>query len=123
MLKEQSGSSTDLMFDYALTTDKRDRRFMPTAGHLTSFFQELPMYADQPYIKNSFTTNHYKEINEDVIGALKFGATAINGLNDEDVRVSQRLGLSTKRLKRFQNLVKLGQKTLTILLVEIIQLI
>ncbi len=109
LLKEQSGSSTDLMFDYALTTDKRDRRFMPTAGHLTSFFQELPMYADQPHIKNSFTTNHYKEINEDVIGALKFGATAINGLNDEDVRVSQRLGLSTKKLRGFES-GKIGPK-------------
>ena len=80
---------------------------MPTAGH-SQVFQELPMYADQPHIKNSFTTNHYKEINEDVIGALKFGATAINGLNDEDVRVSQRLGLSTKKLE-VSDLLKLGQ--------------
>ena len=67
------------------------------------------MYADQPHIKNSFTTNHYKEINEDVIGALKFGATAINGLNDEDVRVSQRLGLSTKKLRGFES-GKIGPK-------------
>ena len=42
------------MFDYALSTDKRDRRFMPTSGYLTRFFQELPLYADQPHIKNSF---------------------------------------------------------------------
>ena len=76
LLRKQSGSTVDLMFDYALTTDKRDRKFMPTAGYVSSFFQEIPLYADQPHIKNSFSTNHYKEFSEDMIGALKFGVTA-----------------------------------------------
>ena len=109
LLKSQSGSATDLMFDYSLSTDKRDRRFMPTNGYLTSFFQELPVYADQPYLKNSFSTNHYKEISEDVVGAFKLNATAVNGLNDEDVRVSQRLNLSGKRLRGFES-GKIGPK-------------
>ena len=102
LLKKQSGSSTDLMFDYALSSDKRDRRFMPTAGHLTSFYQQLPVFADQPHLKNNFSTRHYKEFSEDMIGALKFGVTAINGLNDEDVRISQRLNLSTFKLRGFE---------------------
>jgi outer membrane protein insertion porin family len=90
------------MFDYALSSDKRDRRFMPTAGYLTSFFQEVPLYAEQPHLKNNFSTNHYKEFSEDLIGALKFGVTSINGLGDEDVRVSKRLGLSSKKLRGFE---------------------
>ena len=102
LLKKQSGSSTDLMFDYALSSDKRDRRFMPTGGYLTSFFQEVPLYAEQPHLKNNFSTNHYKEFNEDLIGALKFGVTSINGLGDEDVRVSKRLGLSSNKLRGFE---------------------
>ena len=102
LLKKQSGSSTDLMFDYALSSDKRDRRFMPTAGHLTSFYQQLPVFADQPHLRNNFSTRHYKEFSEDMIGALKFGVTAINGLNDEDVRISQRLNLSTSKLRGFE---------------------
>ncbi len=109
LLKKQSGSSTDIMFDYAFTTDKRDRRFMPTDGYLTSFYQELPIYADQPHIKNGFSTNHYKELSEDMIGAFKFGITAVNGLNDEDVRVSQRLDLSSKKLRGFEQ-GKVGPK-------------
>tara|TARA_B100001057_G_scaffold309677_1_gene309710 strand:+ start:3086 stop:5314 length:2229 start_codon:yes stop_codon:yes gene_type:complete len=109
LLKKQAGTSVDLMFDYALTSDKRDRRFMPTAGNLTSFFQELPIYSDQAHIKNSFTTNHYKEINDNVIGALKFGMAAVNGINDEDVRISQRLDLSSKKLRGFEQ-GKVGPK-------------
>ncbi len=102
LLQNQSGSATDLMLDYSLSTDKRDRRFMPTNGYLTSFFQEFPIYADQPFIKNSFSSSHYNEFSENVVGALKFSVTSINGLNDEDVRVSQRLTLSTKKLRGFQ---------------------
>ena len=109
LLKSQSGSSTDLMFDYAFSTDKRDRRFMPTNGYFTSFFQEVPLYADQPHIKNSFTSSHYKEFSENMIGALKFGATSINGISDDDVRVSKRLNLSTKRLRGFES-GKVGPK-------------
>ena len=109
LLQKQSGNAVDLMFDYAFTTDKRDRKFMPTAGHLTSFFQELPIYSDQAHIKNSFTTNHYKEFSEDLIGALKFGASAANGINDEDVRISQRLDLSTRKLRGFES-GKIGPK-------------
>ncbi len=109
LLKNQAGTSTDLRFDYAFTSDKRDRRFMPTGGYLTSFFQELPIYADQPHIRNSFSTNHYKEFSEDLIGALKFGASAVNGLGDEDVRISQRLDLSSKKLRGFEQ-GKVGPK-------------
>ena len=102
LLKKQAGTSTDATFNYSLRTDKRDRRFMPTSGYLTSFFQELPLYADQPFIKNTFFSSHYKEFSEDMIGALKFSASAINGLDNEDVRVSQRLVLSTRRLRGFE---------------------
>ena len=82
---------------------------MPTSGYLTSFFQEFPVYADQPHLKNSFSTNHYKEFSEDLIGALKFNATSINAISDEDVRVSQRLGISTKKLRGFEQ-GKIGPK-------------
>ncbi|MAH89872.1 MAG: outer membrane protein assembly factor BamA [Candidatus Pelagibacter sp.] len=109
LLKKQAGSSTDLMFDYALTSDKRDRRFMPTDGHVSKFFQELPVYSEQPHIKNSISSNHYKEVNEDIVGALKFSVTAINGLEGEDVKLSQRLNLPSRRLRGFEQ-GKVGPK-------------
>ena len=90
------------MFDYSIFTDKRDRSFMPTAGHLTSFYQELPVYAEDVYVKNSFSSSHYKEFSDDLIGALKFSATAVNGLNDDDVKISKRLGLSNRKLRGFE---------------------
>ncbi len=102
LLKKQAGTSTDLMFDYSLSTDKRDRRFMPTAGYYSNFYQEFPIFSDQPHIKNGFSTSHYKELNEDIIGALKFRATAVNSVGDDDVKLSQRLTASTRQLRGFE---------------------
>ena len=102
LLKKQSGTSTDLLFDYSLATDKRDRRFMPTAGYYSSFFQEIPIYSDQPHMKNGFSTSHYKELNQDIIGALKFRATAVNAIGDDDVKLSQRLNVNTRQLRGFE---------------------
>ncbi len=102
LLKKQSGTSTDLSFNYAFSTDKRDRSFMPTSGHYTSFYQDLPLFAEEPSIKNSFATSHYKEFNNDIIGAFKFNATAVNAVSNEDVRISKRLSLSNRKLRGFQ---------------------
>ncbi len=107
LLKKQAGTSTDLMFDYSVSTDKRDRKFMPTSGYYTSFSQEIPFYSDQPHIKNGFSTSHYKELNEDIIGALKFRAAAVNGIGEDDVKISQRLYLGSRQLRGFE---KVGPK-------------
>ena len=45
---------------------------MPTSGSIVAFNQTLPIYADKPFIGNTFTTSTYKEINENIIGAGKF---------------------------------------------------
>ena len=60
------------------------------------------MYAENVYVKNSISSSHYKEFSENMIGALKFTATAINGLNDDDVKISKRLGLSNRKLRGFE---------------------
>lgn len=102
LLKKQSGSSTDLLFDYSLLTDKRDRSFMPTAGNLTNFYQEFPVYSETTFIKNTFISNHYKEFSEDIIGAFKFRTSTINGLNNDDVKISKRLSINTRNLRGFE---------------------
>ncbi len=101
-LKKQAGTFTELAARYGISLDKRDRAFMPTDGSIISFGQELPIYADKPFISNTFSSSVYKSFGEDVIGAAKFYITSINGLNNEDVRLSKRKGLSSYRLRGFE---------------------
>tara|TARA_B110001452_G_C15229776_1_gene426054 strand:- start:473 stop:2698 length:2226 start_codon:yes stop_codon:yes gene_type:complete len=108
-LKKQKGTFTDLSFDYGISQDKRNRVFAPTDGYLTSFSQVIPIYADSPYLKNSFAFSKYNQVTQNMVGTFKFFATAINGLKGEDVRLSKRVNLSTNRLRGFES-GKVGPK-------------
>ena len=101
-LQKQKGSFSDLSLNYAITSDKRDRVYVPTDGHIISFGQVIPVYADAPYVRNNLSLSKYVSLSPNYIGAIKFYASAINGLNDEDVRLSKRIFLNTSRLRGFE---------------------
>ena len=101
-LKKQKGTFTDLSFDYNISLDNRDKVYAPTDGYISSFSQGLPVYSDSPYIRNTYAFSKYKSLSSDAIGTFKIYATAINGLNDKDVRLNQRAKLSTSRLRGFK---------------------
>ena len=103
-LAKQSGTFSDLAFSYGLQLDKRDRAYMPTDGFVSQFSQAIPVYADAPYFKNTYTISGYESFTKNVIGAVKFYASTITGLNDEDVRISKRIYLPRQRLRGFKNL-------------------
>ncbi len=101
-LKKQSGQFSEIAAEYGVAYDQRDRTFMPTAGTITKFFQTLPIYADKPFIGNTFMSSSYKSFGENVVGAGKILLTSVNGLNDEDVRLSKRKSLSSSRIRGFE---------------------
>ena len=101
-LKKQSGEFTEFSANYGFTLDKRDRAFMPTDGSVFSFNQELPIYADKAFIANTLTLSGYKTLSEDVIGASKLYLSAINSIGEDDVRLSKRKSLSTRRIRGFE---------------------
>ena len=74
----------------------RDR---PTSGSILSFGQTLPIAADKSYIANRITASKYRSFGENIVGATKFFVSAINGIGEDDVRLSKRANLSTSRLR------------------------
>ncbi len=101
-LKKQSGEFSEIAGVYGFKFDKRNRSFMPTEGSVLSFNQVLPFYADKSYISNTFAYSGYNTFTENVVNATKFYASSINGVGSDDVRVSKRKFLSTKRLRGFK---------------------
>ena len=101
-LKKQDGTFSDLSTIYGFTYDKRDRAFKPTSGSIFSFNQSIPVYADKSYLDNRINYSLYNAFSEDLIGAAKFHVSTINGLGSDDVRLSKRKGISTRRLRGFQ---------------------
>ncbi len=101
-LKKQSGNFTEIAGRYGFTYDKRNRSFMPTEGSILSFNQSLPILADKSFISNTFSASGYKTLTENVIGAAKFYISSVNGLNEDDVRLSKRVSLRSSRLRGFE---------------------
>ena len=101
-IKKQSGTFDEVAANYGFTFDKRNRAFMPTSGSIVSFGQSLPLYADKSFIANTFRSSVYNQINENVVGAAKIYLSTVNALGSDDVRLSKRKGLSTRRLRGFE---------------------
>ena len=108
-LKKQSGQFTEIATSYGFDYDQRDRTFMPTSGSIIGFRQSIPIYADRNYISNTFTTSKYMSFSENFILANKYFFSSINGLDNDDVRLSKRNYLSSKRLRGFKK-GKVGPK-------------
>ncbi len=108
-LKKQEGDFTELSGYYGFTYDQRDRSFMPTDGSIIGFEQTIPIYADKSFLGNTFYGSLYKTLSENVIGASKLYFTSVHGIGDDDVRLSKRKNLSTKKLRGFKR-GKIGPK-------------
>ena len=101
-LKKNSGEFSEIAGTYGFIFDKRNRAFMPTSGSVINFGQTLPIYADKSFLSNTIIASSYKTLDENVVGAAKIFVSAINGLEGDDVRISKRKGLSSKRMRGFE---------------------
>ena len=101
-LKKQSGTFDEVSGNYGFSFDKRNRSFMPTDGSIISFNQSLPIYADKKFIANTLSASTYRTLSENFIGSTRALITTINGLGDDDVRLSKRRSLSSKKLRGFE---------------------
>jgi len=101
-LKKQEGDYYDVTFNYGLNYDKRDQRFQTTDGYRSLFNQSIPLIANSYSIINAYQYSTYNEIKPDMITQLSFYGKTINSINDEDVRISKRLFIPSKRLRGFE---------------------
>ena len=100
-IKKQDGDFSDLTFNYAIKYDKRNRVFRPTSGFVSRFQQVLPIYADTPFLRDTYTFSNYKAFGEGIVTSAKFYASHVLGF-DEDVRISKRINLPSNRIRGFQ---------------------
>ena len=109
-LKKQEGDYFDTALFYALTYDKRNRKFRPSEGYLSQFLQNIPLVADDKAILNGYEFSKYNLWGEELITNISLYTRAINSLDDsKDVRVSDRLGLPRTKLRGFES-GKVGPK-------------
>ena len=106
--KKQQGDYFDTNFSYRLTLNKLNQNFQPTDGYRSSFYQVLPLIADDDSILNSYEFSKYTKLGDSSVLSFIFFARAINSI-DGDVRVSKRIFLPSRKLRGFAK-GKIGPK-------------
>ena len=102
-LKKQEGSYFENKFSYTLDYDLRDQKFRTTDGIRSIFNQSVPLISDDYALSNSYEFKKWHELENSMVVDINFYGKAINSLTDEDVRVSNRLGLSSSRMRGFES--------------------
>ena len=102
-LKKQEGSYFENKFSYTLDYDLRNQKFRTTDGIRSVFNQSVPLISDDFALMNSYEIKKWHELENSMVVDINFYGKAINSLTDEDVRVSNRLGLSSSRMRGFES--------------------
>ena len=101
-MKDQEGEYFDIAFGYKLDLDKRNQRYQTTDGYRSRFSQSIPMISDDYAFLNSYDYTTFNQFG-DMVTRFAFLARTINSMNGEDVRISKRLYIPTKRLRGFES--------------------
>ena len=101
-LKKQDGNYNNIEIDYSFLYDKRDQSFRPTDGYYSRFNQILPLLSNDYTLFNNFDYKTYYKLSENTVSNFSFHIAAINSLDGSDVRVSERIFLSSRKLRGFE---------------------
>jgi outer membrane protein insertion porin family len=102
-LKKQAGNYFDIYFNYGIDYDLRNKTYKPNDGYRTYFSQELPLTSDNYEILNTFETTKYTQFPAEMVGKFSFYAKTINAISNEDVRISKRLFIPSRKLRGFES--------------------
>ena len=104
LLKKQEGDYLDATASYSLQLDKRDQLYQPTDGFLSTFYQSIPLnIEDNQTVINSYEIKNYYEFFDDLVASLSIFGKAANSLGEDDVRISDRLYLPSRKLRGFES--------------------
>ena len=107
--KKQDGNYNTIELDYSFLYDKRDQSFRPTDGYYSRFNQILPLLSNDYSLSNIYNFKTYHKLTENTVSNFSFYISAINSLDGSDVRVSDRIYLSPRKIRGFES-GKIGPK-------------
>ena len=108
IVKKQEGTYFENLLTYAIKYNKLDQNYQPSDGFINFFSQTIPLVSDDRSLENKFTSASYHSISDNIIFSAQFYLNTINSF-DDDVRVSKRIHVPSRRLRGFEG-GKIGPK-------------
>lgn len=104
LYKKREGSYITLKTFYNVDSDQRNKKFKPTDGYIVGFGQAFALPgSDIPHLGNDIYGSYYKSMSKEFTFNLKAGASSITGLDNKDVKLSDRKFLTNKKLRGFKS--------------------
>ena len=101
--KKQEGDYFDTAFNYRFTLNKLNQNYRPSAGYKLAFYQSVPLYSDDLTVINQLDYSKYYTFLDDQVFAVNFLFKTANSISGEDIRVSKRLYIPSRRLRGFES--------------------
>jgi outer membrane protein insertion porin family len=108
-LKKQEGSYFDSFFNYTFDYDMRNQKFQPSDGFRSRFTQNIPLISESNTLTNEYDLKFYNEWFNESIASYGIFASTTNSLTNKDVKLSDRLFISSNKLRGFES-GKVGPK-------------
>ena len=99
--KKQEGNYFDtytkLNFDY----DKRNQRYKTSDGFRSFYSVDIPLLSDNNTLTNYYNYKFFSELYENNISSVALSLSSANSLTGDDVKLSERLYIPSKKLRGF----------------------
>ena len=107
--KTQEGNYFDTFLKLDFNYDKRNQKFQTSKGFRSFYSIDLPLVSDTYSLINSYNYKYYTELFENNVSSFSFLIEAANSINDKNIKLSERLYLSSNNLRGFE-VGKVGPK-------------
>ena len=107
--KKNSGNYFDSFLGINFNYDKRNQKFATTEGFISNYSISLPIYSETGTLENSYNFKVFSELYENNISTASLLLRSSFSINNEDIKLSERLFIPGKRLRGFER-GKVGPK-------------
>jgi len=107
--KAQEGNYWDTFLNLDLDYDKRNQKYKTSDGFRSSYSVNIPLVSENNSLTNTYVYTYFDELYEDNVSKLSFYVKTANSLSNDDVKLSERIFLPSKKLRGFES-GKVGPK-------------
>ena len=99
----QAGNYWDTFLNLDFNYDKRNQKFQTTSGFRSFYSLDIPIISKTNTLKNYYNFANYFKLFDKNISSVKFVFEAANSISNDDVKLSERVNISSSRLRGFES--------------------
>ena len=107
--QRQAGNYFDTFLKFNFDYDRRNQKFKTSDGFRSNYGLNVPIISDTNTLTNTYNFKIFNEFFENNITSFSISLASTNSISSDDVKLSERLFIPSKRLRGFES-GKIGPK-------------